>query len=51
MRRAPGLAALLVLLAIVAVAGVQAEGSGEIVGRLRPATPGAALQSGPGGPA
>ncbi len=46
MRRAIGLAAVLVLLAIVAVAGVRAEGSGEIVGRLRPATPGAALQSG-----
>lgn len=46
MKRAPGLVAALVVLAIVGVASVQAEGSGEIVGRLRPATPGAALPSG-----
>lgn len=46
MKRALGLAAVLVLMAVVGLAGVQAEGSGEIVGRLRPATPGAALQSG-----
>ncbi len=45
MRRALGLAAVLVLMAVVGLAGVQAEGSGEIVGRLRPATPGAALPS------
>ncbi len=43
MKRALGLAAMLVLLALAAVAGVQAEDNGEIVGRLRPATPGAAL--------
>lgn len=46
MKRALGLAAVLVLLAVAAIAGVQAEDSGEIVGRLRPATPGAALPSG-----
>ncbi len=45
MKRALGLAAVLVLMAVVGLAGVQAEGSGEIVGRLRPATPGAALPS------
>ena len=43
MRRGLGLAAVLVLLALATVAGVRAEGSGEIVGLLRPATPGSAL--------
>jgi len=38
--------AALFALAIVGVSGVQAEDSGEIVGHLRPATPGAALPSG-----
>lgn len=46
MKRALGLVAMLLVLAIVSVATVQAEGSGEIVGRLRPATPGAALPTG-----
>ena len=46
MKRALGLVAALFALAIVGVAGAQAQGSGEIVGRLRPATPGTALPSG-----
>ncbi|MCY3748201.1 MAG: hypothetical protein OXG64_02800 [Chloroflexi bacterium] len=46
MKRALGLVAALFVLAIVGVAGAQAQASGEIVGRLRPATPGAALPSG-----
>jgi len=45
MKRALGLAAALAFLAIVGAASLRAEGSGEIVGRLRPATPGAALPS------
>lgn len=36
---------MLVVLAIVTIAIVQAQGNGKIVGRLRPATPGAALPS------
>ncbi|MDE2868164.1 MAG: hypothetical protein OXR64_12465 [Chloroflexota bacterium] len=46
MKRALGVGIALAVLAIVGVSGVRAEGSGEIVGRLRPATPGAALPSG-----
>ncbi len=46
MRRGIGLIATLVLLALASVAGAQAEGSGEIAGRLNPATPGSALPEG-----
>ena len=46
MRRRIGLAAALVLLFLATVPGVSAEGSGEIVGRLTPATSGAALPDG-----
>ncbi|MDE2902310.1 MAG: hypothetical protein OXP73_04710 [Chloroflexota bacterium] len=46
MKRVLGLLAGLVLAAIVGVVSVRAEGSGEIVGRLRPATTGSALPSG-----
>ena len=46
MKRALGLGVALVVLAILGTASVRAEGSGEIIGRLRPATPGVALPSG-----
>ena len=46
MKRVHGLLAGLVLAAIVGVVSVRAEGSGEIVGRLRPATTGSALPTG-----
>ncbi len=46
MKRGIGLAAALVLLFLATVPGVSAEGSGEIVGRLTAATPGAALPDG-----
>lgn len=46
MKRVLGLLAGLVLAAIIGVVSVRAEGSGEIVGRLRPATTGSAVPSG-----
>ena len=46
MKRGIGLAAALALLFLATVPGVSAEGSGEIVGRLTAATPGAALPDG-----
>ena len=46
MKRTLALTALLVVLAIATVTGVQAEGSAEIIGRLTPATPGSTLPAG-----
>lgn len=43
MKRTLWLAGVLLVLAVATVSAAQAEGSGEIVGRLRPATPGSAL--------
>ena len=46
MKRTLALTALLVVLAVAAGAGVKAEGSAEIIGRLTPATPGSTLPAG-----
>jgi len=46
MKRTLALTALLVVLAVATVTGVKAEGSAEIIGRLRPATPGSTLPAG-----
>ena len=46
MRRGLGVAGVLVILAFAVVSHVRAQGAGEIVGRLRPATPGAPLPAG-----
>ena len=46
MKRTLALTALLVVLAVATGAGVKAEGSAEIIGRLTPATPGSTLPAG-----